>query len=128
MYLDQASDGVVYAVRGSEEVSPPGRFCYGLLQASVAPQYILIAHLHAYTVKAVEYFPAFFRVDQHRADSAVVIEVGAEVADAPEVSDGQVAAAAQFPGVKRFAALPGSLSTGRHGFPSGSTAEKNILK
>ena len=93
--------------RGGEERGAGGGLRDGGLQAAVTAQDVFVGHFQAGTMDAGEEFAAFFGIDQDGADSAVVVEVGAEVADAPEVADGQVAAAAELPGGAAVAARAG---------------------
>ena len=96
-------DGVL----GCEERGAGGGLRDGGLQAAVAAQDVFVGHFQAGTMDAGEEFAALFGIDQDGADSAVVVEPGAEVADAPEVADGQVAAAAELPGGAAVAARAG---------------------
>ena len=100
-------------VHGGEERSAGGGFRDGGLQAAVAAQDVFVGHFQAGTMDAGEELAALFGIDQDGADSAVVVEVGAEVADAPEVADGQVAAAAELPGGAAVAARAGIEGRGR---------------
>ena len=78
-------DGVL----GCEECCACGGLSDGGLQAAVAAQDVLVGHFQACAMDTGEELSALFGIDQDGADSAVVVEVGTEVADAPEVADGQ---------------------------------------
>ena len=87
----------MHRVPGGEEIRAACGLVYGCLQAAVAAQDVPIGHRQAGAAEAAEEFTSLFCVGEDGADSSVVVEVGTEVTDTPEVTYGQVAAAAELP-------------------------------